>query len=138
MIQILLSIAAAIIILLGGFHGFLTIRDLYDPRSFTPTDDSVRKAMQNQPIRLHPSTDLWKAWLGFNLSHSLGLLVAGGTLLAIALFDPELFINHLSIQLSALAVAGIYLVLSLKFWFSSPAIGSGIITLCIFAAILLA
>ena len=71
---IVLGIGSGIYLLLGAFHGLLAFRDVFTPRTFTPVDDTVRKAMLKKPIALHPKTDLWKAWLGFNLSHSLGKL----------------------------------------------------------------
>ena len=132
--QLALIIGAVIYLVLGSLHGGLALRDVGQPRTFTPTDDSVRKAMEGVPIALHPSTDLWKAWLGFNLSHSLGLVVFGGGLLAVTVLDLELFTNSVALQVIAIGMSGVYLTLSVKFWFSGPIIGSGLATLCLIGA----
>jgi hypothetical protein len=74
MAQLLISIAASIFLLMGAGHGALTLRDLKHPRAFTPQDPALRQAMQQSSIAFHPTINLWKAWLGFNLTHSLGLV----------------------------------------------------------------
>jgi len=56
--QLLFFIAAAIFCLLGVTHAVLMIRDLHDPRSFTPTDDTVRQAMMGARLRLAPVTTI--------------------------------------------------------------------------------
>lgn len=59
--QLLFVIAAAIFFLLGVTHIALTIRDLYNPTSLTPTDDTVRQAMIDARLRLAPErpTPVW-------------------------------------------------------------------------------
>ena len=78
MSQVLLAVGGGIFLILGSLHGLLTLRDLANPRAFTPTDARVREAMQGARLSLNPRANLWEAWLGFNLSHSLGLVVFGG------------------------------------------------------------
>jgi hypothetical protein len=119
--QFLFVIAAAIFFLLGVAHAVLTIRDLRDPRSFTPTDDKVREAMIGAHLRFAPATTIWRAWLGFNLSHSLGLLVFGGLLGGLALYDFRFVAGSTALQVTAVVVAGIYALLAVRFWFAVPA-----------------
>lgn len=121
---------ASIFLILGILHGVLTLKDLRNPRTFTPPDEALRLAMQNSSIAIHPHTNLWRAWLGFNLSHSLGLLMFGGTFLAIGLFYFSIFAQILWVQICALYISAIYLLMSLKFWFSQPAIAAGIAFTC--------
>ena len=37
--------------------------------------------MSQTRLRLTPRTDMWRAWVGFNYSHGLGLMVLGGLVL---------------------------------------------------------
>lgn len=134
MTQLFLGIGSAIFLILGAFHGILALRDVFTPRTFTPVDDSVQEAMIGVPIALHPKTDLWKAWLGFNLSHSLGLVVFGGALLSVAMFNPETYTSSAEVQFAAIAISAIYFILSIKFWFIAPVVGSGIATVCFIVA----
>jgi len=119
--QVLFILGAAIFCLLGVIHAVLTLRDLQDPRSFTPTDDKVRQAMTEARLRFAPVTTIWRSWLGFNLSHSLGLLVFGGILGGLALFDFRFVASRPALQVTAVFVAGIYALLSARFWFAVPA-----------------
>jgi hypothetical protein len=122
-----LFVASVFIFLgLGILHGVLTLRDLQDPRTFTPLDPQLRQAMERSSIAIHPETNLWRAWLGFNLSHSLGLVIFGGAGMTIGLLDFEIYARSILLQSCFLSIATIYLILSIKFWFVSPAIGSGI------------
>jgi hypothetical protein len=130
MAQVLVIAGASIFLSLGMLHGVLTLQDLENPRTFTPPDVALRQTMQESSIAIHPQTNLWKAWLGFNLSHSLGIVMFGFTYLAIGLFYFPMFAQLVWLQSGALLIATAYLILSLKFWFSRPAIGSGIALTC--------
>jgi hypothetical protein len=135
MAQILLSVGASIFLVLGTLHGLLLLRDLVRPRAFTPTDESVRLAMQRASIALSPRANLWQAWLGFNLSHSLGAVLFGGGLLCLAWAHFAVFTQSIALQCVSVVVAAIYLVLSIRFWFWGPALGSGVALACILGAL---
>jgi hypothetical protein len=121
---------AALFGLLGVAHGVLTLRDARVPRAFTPTDDNLRRAMVEAPLRLAPQTTMWKAWRGFNLSHSLGLVIFGTFLGGLALRDFAMVAGNTWLRSSAVVVGLIYLVLALRFWFWVPAVVSAVGTLC--------
>ncbi len=135
MARALVIVGASIFLLLGILHGILTLQDLRDPRTFTPPDPNLRQAMQESSIAIHPHTNLWKAWLGFNLSHSLGLVIFGGTFLAIGLFYFQAFAQIFWLQGCALLISAVYLVMSLKFWFAQPVIATGIGLTCFAIAV---
>ncbi len=137
MVQLLLVVGSSIFVLLGGAHGVLTFRDLSNPRSFTPRDPELRAAMQESAIAFHPKVNLWRAWLGFNLSHSLGLVMFGGAFLYLGIFQSFLFSRSILLQSCSILVSAAYLVMSLKFFFSKPAIGSGIAMACFVLAAML-
>jgi len=134
MIHLLIVIGAVPFLLFGAGHGALTLRDLKRPRAFTPTDPALREAMQQSSLRFHRDWNLWRAWLGFNLTHSLGLIVFGAAFLHVGIFEPHLFASSLLIQAVAVAVSAAYLVVSLQFFFSRPVIGSAIGLACFLAA----
>jgi hypothetical protein len=122
--QSLEIIGASIFLILGIFHGVLTLQDLGSPRTFTPPAKSLRLAMQNSSIAIHPQTNLWQAWLGFNLSHSLGLIMFGGIFVAIGFFNFSVFAQILWLPSCAIFISTAYLIMSIKFWFSKPVIAS--------------
>jgi hypothetical protein len=124
--QPLFVASVSIFFCLGILHGVLTLRDLQYPRTFTPPDPQLRQEMERSSIAIHPQTNLWRAWLGFNLSHSLGLVIFAGAGITIGLLDFSIYARSILLQSCFLSIAIIYLILSIKFWFVSPVIGSGI------------
>ncbi len=78
MIATLLILGGAVFGVLGGLHAIYTLLDLRNPRRLVPVDPSVAHAMANSAVRLsRGGTDMWRAWIGFNFSHSLGVLLVG-------------------------------------------------------------
>ena len=78
MIAILLILGGSVFGVLGGLHAIYTLLDLRNPRRLVPVDPSVIHAMANSALRLsRGGTDMWRAWIGFNFSHSLGVLLVG-------------------------------------------------------------
>lgn len=134
--RVLFVFGATVFSLLGVAHGVLTIRDLWTPRSFTPVDEEVRRAMAQAPLRLAPQTTIWNAWLGFNLSHSLGLFVFGALFGTIALFDFSMIAGSLFLRISAVVVGAVYMLLALRYWFWVPATLSAVGTVCFAISVL--
>jgi hypothetical protein len=126
----LFLVGAVLFGLLGVAHGLLTLRDVRAPRSFTPTDENVRRAMSEAPLRLAPQTTIWDSWLGFNLSHSLGLVVFGTFFGGLAFRDFGMVADNLFLRSGAVVVGAIYLLLAVRFWFWIPAVLSAAGTLC--------
>ena len=128
MIAILLILGGTVFGVLGGLHAIYTLLDLRNPRRLVPVDPSVAHAMANSAVRLsRGGTDMWRAWIGFNFSHSLGVLLFG----ALAVWAGA-GIKTLPVGIMpALTLIGcVYLVLALLYWFRIPAIGIAIGTGC--------
>jgi len=129
MIATLLIVGGTVFGVLGAMHAVYTLLDLRNPRRLVPVDPSVAHAMANSALRLSGGrTDMWRAWVGFNFSHSLGVLMVAG----LALWAGSRF-NTLpvSIIMPALTLIGcVYLVIALLYWFRAPAIGVAIGTCC--------
>ena len=138
MSQLMIILAASIFLTLGSIHALLTLKDLKAPRAFTPRDPELLRAMQHSGIALHPSINLWDAYMGFNLTHSLGLMLFGAAYVYVGIFEPIAFAHSILLQGCAIGVSAIYLVLSIRFFFSKPAIGSAVATACFLLAAALA
>ena len=133
--QILLAAAGLVFLMMGSLHGVLTLRDVVTPRAFTPTDDSVRLAMQGTQVAFNRRLNLWQAWLGFNLSHSLGVVLFGGVLLLLASVHFAAFAASYLLQAVCIGFAAAYFAVSICFWFRGPVLGSGFSLACIVAAV---
>jgi hypothetical protein len=133
MIATLLILGGTVFTVLGALHAVYTLLDLHDPRRLAPAEPSVAQAMANSALRLSGGrTDMWRAWIGFNFSHSLGvLLVAGLALWAGSRFNTL----PVAVIIPVLTLIGcLYLVLALLYWFRIPAIGVAVGTSCFAAA----
>ena len=117
MIATILILGGRVFGVLGASQVVYTLLDLRSPRRLVPADPSVAQAMANTTLQLSGGrTDMWRAWIGFNFSHSLGvLLVAGLALWAGFRFNTL----PVGIIMPALTVIGcVYLVLALLYWVS--------------------
>ena len=137
MFQLFVILGSGIYVLLGLLHGFYTLQDVRRPRYLVPRDAEVLSAMRETSVVLNAEINLWRAWLGFNFSHSLGLLVFGGAVLCSGVFYSSWFENSKLLQICAILVSAAYVFLSLKFLFSKPAVFTGAATICfVLAAII--
>jgi hypothetical protein len=138
-------IAGAIVFMLaGGLHALGALLDTVRPTFFTPLEDSAKTATEGTSIRLvrmfgvggaRPS--MWRMWLGFNISHGLGVFTFGLLCLLIATHDFSLVEHVDAIRALTIAFSASYLVLSLRFWFYGPAIVTATATVCfVLAAVL--
>jgi len=131
--QTLFIVGASIFGLLGTLHMVYTF--------FTHRFDA-RGAATNAAMRVdHPvltrRTTMWKAWIGFNASHSLGAMLFAALYLLLA--SRHMPVLHESPLLAWLGVAGglAYLALAWRYWFRTPLIGIALGTACFALAALL-
>jgi len=93
----------------------------------------VAHAMANSALRLSGGrTDMWRAWIGFNFSHSLGVLLVAGLALWAGFRIKMLPVGIIMPALTLIGCA--YEVLALLYWFRIPAIGVAVGTGCFAAA----
>jgi hypothetical protein len=132
MISVLLILGGTVFGVLGALHAVYTLLDLRNPQWLVPADPSVAHAMANSALNLSGGrTDMWRAWVGFNFSHSLGLLLVAGMALWAGFRIKTLPFGIIP----ALTLIGYaYEVLDLLYWFRAPAIGVAIGTCCFAAA----
>ena len=66
---------------------------------------------------------MWSGWVGFNLSHSLGVILLGAVVLVVGR-SADNFAREAAVFVPlALCAAAAYLVLGVKYWFRTPIIG---------------
>jgi len=134
-IATLLILGGAVFGVLGGLHAIYTLLDLRNPQRLVPADPSVAQAMAQSTLRLsRGGTDMWRAWVGFNFSHSLGLLLFA----ALAIWaGARIKMVPSAIMPALILISVVYLVLALLYWFRAPVIGVAIGTGCFITAWLL-
>jgi hypothetical protein len=134
MASLLLMVGGSIFVLMGCIHGVVALIDVFQPTQFTPMDDSVRLAMKSTRVRfLTARANVWDSWLGFNISHSLGMLIFGVAAIYLAVITKQITVAKMVLVFPT-AIGTIYFILSLGFWFYAPAVGSLAATICFLAA----
>jgi hypothetical protein len=76
--------------------------------------------MQRVSPIISNETTMWKAWVGFNASHSLGALLFGAVYGYLAFAEPVLLFHSWFLLALGAALLASYLWLSAKYWFSVP------------------
>ncbi len=137
MVSQLFVLGGLVFIVMGLVHGLVSVIDVFRPTQFAPVDDAVRLAMKSTNVRfLQARANMWQAWLGFNLSPSLGMFIFGAVVVGLGL-NLDL-VKASSAALAMPAVIGFtYLILSLRFWFWAPTVAATIATACFVLAWLL-
>lgn len=116
--RILLSASSGIMILLGSIHLLYTFSG-----RLAPKDSSVQAAMDAAPLLLTSETTVWRAWIGFNVSHSICAMLFGMVFGYLAIAHPEILFRSIYLQLLGLAVLAGFVVLAKLYWFSIPLAG---------------
>jgi hypothetical protein len=91
---------------------------------------------QISPV-ISKETTMWRAWVGFNVSHSMGLILFGLVFGFLALAHSQLLFRSPFLLIVGLAMLGGFVVLCRVYFFSSPLTGISIALACYVASIVL-
>jgi hypothetical protein len=110
-------------LVLGAAHALATPHTPADARGLSPADPQLAATMSRTPLRLTRRTDMWRCWVGFNLSHSLGIVLFGAVVVITGRSEETLLREGRTLAPLAVVVATGYLVLAAKYWFRTPIAG---------------
>jgi hypothetical protein len=117
-----LACSAAVIGVLGALHLTYTFRG---PK-LRPRDTHLQRQMELVSPEISRYTTMWRAWVGFNASHSLGALLFALVFGWFGLAQPELFFHSpFIIAVGFFALVG-YVLLAKEYWFWIPLTGLSI------------
>lgn len=128
--QTLIVAGALIFGLLGTVHLAYTLFT----GMFSPRDATTEAAMKLTHPRLTRRTTLWKAWVGFNASHSLGAMLFAAIYLLLALAHMDWLREAPGLVWLAALGALAYLALAVRYWFRTPLIGIALASVCFLVA----
>lgn len=130
--NLLMVVSAVIIALLGTGHLLLTLRG---PK-LLPRDRELRAAMENTHPVITTQTTMWRAWYGFNISHSMGAIMFGFFYGYLALVYPEVLFGSWPLLGFGLITLLAYLVLAKRYWFITPLMGISLALACYVLSVL--
>ncbi|HKA56073.1 MAG TPA: hypothetical protein VKJ47_20675, partial [Candidatus Binatia bacterium] len=104
-------------VVLGMAHVLATPLTPAQSKGLSPRNPALRETMTRETPFLSRRLTLWQGWVGFNLSHSLGVLLFGAMVLLVGRSQAS-FQAQASVFLPlAIVVSGLYLLLGLRYWF---------------------
>ncbi len=122
-----------ILVILGTIHLLYT----FFSDKFSSRNKKVIEEMKSSHPNLTRETTMWKAWIGFNASHSSGAIFIGIMNIYLAHNFFSLLKNDLFFFLLNLLTVGFYLWLAKKYWFKIPFYGVLVALICFLTVFLI-
>ena len=129
----LMVFSASIAFTLGVVHLLYTFLGT----NLTPRDPGLQISMSQISPVITKETTMWRCWIGFNASHSMGLILFGLIFGFLALAHGELLFRSPFLLGVGLAMLGGLVVLCKVYFFNAPLIGISIALACYVASIAL-
>ena len=126
--QWLIAASAGIVLLLGVLHLCFT----YAGNKLHPRDAALMDQMKQVRLVI-ARTSTWDAWIGFNASHSLGLILYAAVFGYLALREPAMLFGSAFLGVVGLGTLVAWLLLAKAYWFSRPLQGVAV-ALVLYAA----
>ena len=121
----LIAISAGIVLLFGSIHLLYTLHG----NKLHPRDPAVLAAMQQTHPVITRQTTMWRANHGFNITHSMGLMLFGLVYGYLALVQTALLWQSSFLIAVGLITLVAYVVLARLYFFSIPFRGVTLATL---------
>jgi hypothetical protein len=120
--RVLMVLSASIVLLLGVVHLVYTF---WGP-NLTPRDPALQISMSQSSPVITKETTMWRCWVGFNASHSMGLILFGLIFGYLALAHGQLLFRSPFLLIVGLALLMGFVVLCKIYFFSAPLTGVSI------------
>ena len=112
----LLVASAAVIFALGVAHLLITFRG----HKLYPRDATLHSRLTEVSPVITSETTMWKAWVGFNASHSFGAMLFGLVYGHLALVQSRVLWDSPFLLSVGLLLLGGYVILGRRYWFRIP------------------
>lgn len=119
-------LGSLIITILGTIHLAYT----FYTNKFSPRNEKLKGEMKSTNPILTRQTTMWKAWIGFNASHSSGAMFIGLINFYLAVNYFTIFQSDNFFFLFNILTIGFYVLLAKKYWFKVPLTGVTITLIC--------
>jgi len=116
-----------------GALGTLHLLYTFFSDKFLARDLAVVDAMKGTSPRISRRTTMWRAWVGFNASHSLGAMLLSAFYLLLAGWHMEVLAGSIPFTVLPVIASTAYLLVAHHYWFAAPFRGIALAAGC-FAA----
>ena len=131
--RMLMVLSAGIIFMLGVIHLGYT----FWGTNLTPRDHALEISMSQISPVITKETTIWRCWVGFNASHSMGLILFGLVFGFLALAHSQLLFQSPFLLVVGLAMLVGLAALCKIYFFSAPLTGVSIALACYVGSIAL-
>ena len=121
---------SSVLLILGVLHFVYT----FFTNKLAPRNHQTLTMMENENPVLTKRTTIWKSWVGFNASHSIGIIFFAIINILLASQHLEIHQKTLSIILLDDVCLALYLFLGKRYWFKKPFLGILTAFLCFIVA----
>jgi hypothetical protein len=118
----LMVLSASILLTLGTMH----LAYIFWGTSLAPSDPALQVRMSRISPVLTNETTMWRCWVGFNASHSMGLILFGLIYGYLALAHDQRLFRSPFLLLVGLVMVGCLIVVCRLYFFRAPLIGVSI------------
>ncbi len=119
-------IGSILVFVLGSIHLYYT----FFTNAFSSTNEKMIEEMKSSSPILTQEITMWKSWIGFNGSHSSGVIFIGLINFYLTFrYFKFLQTDHFFFIFNILTI-GFYVWLAEKYWFNIPFIGLSIALTC--------
>jgi hypothetical protein len=120
--RLLMVLSASILLTLGAIHLAYT----FWGTNLAPRDSALQVTMSRISPVLTEETTMWRCWMGFNASHSMGLILFGLIYGYLALAHDQLLFRSPFLLVVGLAMLACLIVICRLYFFRAPLIGVSI------------
>jgi hypothetical protein len=114
--QILIAASAVIMLIVGALH----LRGTFFSSDLRPRDSALETRMKEVPLVVSSQTTIWKAWIGFNASQSLGLVLFGVLYGYLSIFQFHVLLQAPFLLVVGALFLGCLVVLAQRYLFRIP------------------
>ena len=129
--KILIVFSASIILTLGVIHLVYTF---WGPK-LTPREPALQVSMSQTSPVITRETTMWRCWVGFNVSHSMGLILFGLVFGFLAVAHSQLLFQSTFLLVVGLAMLAGLVALCRIYFFSVPFAAVSVSLACYIAGI---
>jgi len=120
--RLLMVLSASILLTLGTMHLAYT----FWGTSLAPRDPALQVSMSRISPVLTKETTMWRCWMGFNASHSMGLILFGLIYGYLALAHDQLLFRSPFLLLVGLVMLACLIVVCRLYFFRAPLVSVSI------------
>lgn len=117
--KLLMVVSASILLTLGIMHLTYT----FWGTSLAPRDPALQVSMSRISPVLTRQTTMWRCWIGFNATHSMGLILFGLIYGYLALAHDQLLFRSPFLLLTGFVMLACLVVVCRVYFFTAPLIG---------------